>query len=65
MFVHAKFTNYILSQKRKLHNNQNIDLFKECNALLQEKLPSNLKDSDSFTTPCIIGKVNVEIFYYI
>lgn len=62
--MHAKFMNYILSRKRKLHNNENINLSEECNALLQEKLPSSLKDSDSFTTPCIIGKVNVENFYY-
>ena len=30
-------------------------LSEECSAILQKKLPQKLKDSGSFTLPCIIG----------
>ena len=45
----------ILSKKRKLRDYETVALSKECNAILQKKLPPKLKDPGSFIIPCAIG----------
>ncbi|MCI05514.1 hypothetical protein A2U01_0026567, partial [Trifolium medium] len=55
MTVYAKFMKDLLSRKRKLRDDENIALSKECSAILQRKLPPKLKDPGSFTIPCSIG----------
>ncbi|XP_022883158.1 uncharacterized protein LOC111399906 [Olea europaea var. sylvestris] len=52
---YAKFMKDILSNKRKLEDNETIKLTEECSAILQHKLPPKLKDPGSFTIPCNIG----------
>lgn len=51
----AKFLNEILENKRKLKDYEIVKLNEKCLAILQNKLPSKLKDTGSFTIPCTIG----------
>ncbi|XP_031101904.1 putative mediator of RNA polymerase II transcription subunit 15 [Ipomoea triloba] len=54
---YKKFLKDILSNKKKLEKSAVVDLSEwalTC-AVLQQKLPPNLKDLGSFTIPCIIG----------
>ncbi|KAG8649385.1 hypothetical protein MANES_08G082266v8, partial [Manihot esculenta] len=53
----AKFLKEILSNKRRLDDQETVMLTKECSAIIQNKLPSKLKDPRSFTIPCNIGNV--------
>ena len=46
----------ILSKKKRLSEYETVALTKECSAFLQNKLPSKLKDSGSFTIPYNIGE---------
>ncbi|XP_022883426.1 uncharacterized protein LOC111400232 [Olea europaea var. sylvestris] len=52
---YAKFMKDILSNKRKLEDNETVMLTEECNTILQHKLPPKLKDPGSFTISCHIG----------
>ena len=52
---YVKFMKDILSQKRRLADFETVNLSEECSAILQRKLPQNLKDPGSFTIPCTIG----------
>ncbi|XP_022849842.1 uncharacterized protein LOC111371923 [Olea europaea var. sylvestris] len=52
---YAKFMKDILSNKRKLEDNETVMLTEECSAIFQHKLPPKLKDPGSFTIPCNIG----------
>ncbi|XP_038693773.1 uncharacterized protein LOC119991499 [Tripterygium wilfordii] len=45
----------ILSNKRKLEDNETVILTVECSAILQRKLSPKLKDPGSFSIPCTIG----------
>ncbi|XP_074357019.1 uncharacterized protein LOC141696791 [Apium graveolens] len=54
----AKFMKGILSRKLKIEELETIALTEECNALLQQKLPSKLKDPGSFVIPCTIGNLS-------
>ena len=51
---YVKFMKDILSQKRRLADFETVNLTEECSAILQRKLPQNLKDPGSFTIPCTI-----------
>ena len=51
MPIYVKFMKDILSRKRRLSDFEIVNLIKECNAILQTKLPQKLKDRDSFTIP--------------
>ncbi|XP_073133731.1 uncharacterized protein [Henckelia pumila] len=57
---YAKFIKDVMSNNRKLQENEVVNLTEKCSAILQKKLPQKLKDSGSFTIPCYIGgdKVN-------
>ena len=52
---YAKFLKEILSNKRKLEEHETVMLTEECSAILQNKLPTKLKDPGSFTIPCTLG----------
>ena len=51
---YVKFMKDILSQKRRPADFETVNLTEECSAILQRKLPQNLKDPGSFTIPCTI-----------
>ncbi|XP_044470577.1 uncharacterized protein LOC123199614 [Mangifera indica] len=60
MSAYAKFLKDILSNKRKLEEFETVALSKECSAILQNKLPPKLKDPESFSIPCVVGKESFE-----
>ncbi|XP_073136970.1 uncharacterized protein [Henckelia pumila] len=57
---YAKFIKDVMSKKKRLQDNEVVNLTEECGAILQKKLPQNLMDPESFTIPCFIygSKVN-------
>jgi len=55
MPTYAKFLKEILSKKRKIEEDETVNLTKECSAIIQNKLPPKLKDPGSFSIPCVIG----------
>ena len=57
---YAKFLKEILSNKRKIEDNETIALTRECSAIIQNKLPPKLKDPGSFSIPCVIGNETIE-----
>ncbi|XP_027342961.1 uncharacterized protein LOC113855516 [Abrus precatorius] len=56
---YAKFLKDLLSNKKKLEELAIVTLNKECSAILQNKMPENLKDPGNFTLPCLIGRLIV------
>ncbi|XP_022895350.1 uncharacterized protein LOC111409540 [Olea europaea var. sylvestris] len=61
---YAKFMKDILSNKRKLEDNETIMFTEEGSAILQHKLPLKLKDPESFTIPCNIGNLYIDEALY-
>ena len=57
---YVKFMKDILSHKTRLADFEIVNLTEECSAILQRKLPQNLKDPGSFTIPCTIGNAIFE-----
>ncbi|KAK5842248.1 hypothetical protein PVK06_004584 [Gossypium arboreum] len=60
MPTYAKFLKELLTNKRKLEDLSTVELNEECSTILQNKLPTKLKDPGSFTIPCLIGSFNVD-----
>ncbi|KAG8491555.1 hypothetical protein CXB51_014801 [Gossypium anomalum] len=56
-----KFLKELLSNKRKLDEASHVELNTVFSAILQSKLPNKLKDTGSFTIPCLIGSLDVNI----
>ena len=54
--LYAKFLKEILSKKRKIAEEGIVNLTATCSAIIQQKLPTKMKDPGSFTIPCSIGK---------
>ncbi|KAK6119641.1 hypothetical protein DH2020_046618 [Rehmannia glutinosa] len=52
---YAKFLKEVMSEKQKWAEIEIVNLTEECSAIIQRKLPQNLKDLGSFTIPCTIG----------
>lgn len=57
---YAKFLKEFLSNKKKLEDNETVTLIAECNALIQNSTPHELKDPRSFCIPCVIGKFVID-----
>ncbi|XP_057990586.1 uncharacterized protein LOC131172967 [Hevea brasiliensis] len=57
---YTKFLKEILSKKRKLEDYETVALTKECNAILQNKLPPKLKNPGSFSIPYLIGNMKID-----
>ncbi|XP_022873012.1 uncharacterized protein LOC111391965 [Olea europaea var. sylvestris] len=57
---YVKFMKDILSNKRKLEDNETIMLTEECSSTLQHKLSPKLKDPGSFIIPCNIGNLYID-----
>ncbi|XP_050895834.1 uncharacterized protein LOC127102514 [Lathyrus oleraceus] len=53
---YVKFLKKILSNKKKVEDNETVTLTVECSAIIQNNMPPKLKDLGSFFLPCIIGK---------
>ncbi|XP_015934175.1 uncharacterized protein LOC107460331 [Arachis duranensis] len=50
----------VFSEKKTLREDEIVVLTKECNALVQKKLPQKLPDPGSFLLPCTIGSITFE-----
>ena len=57
---YAKFLKEILSNKKKLEDNETVMLTVECNTIIQNNMPPKLKDLGSFSIPCVIGKFVID-----
>ena len=60
MTSYAKFLKEILSNKRKIEEDETVNLTEECSAIIQNKLPPKHKDPGSFSIPCVIGSETIE-----
>ena len=56
MPIYAKFLKEILSKKRKIDEEGIVNLTPTCSAIIKKNLPAKMKDPNSFTIPCSIGK---------
>lgn len=59
MPTYAKFLKELLTNKNKFEDLSTVELNEECSTILQNKLPTKLKDPGSFTIPYLIGSLNV------
>ncbi|XP_050888535.1 uncharacterized protein LOC127093638 [Lathyrus oleraceus] len=57
---YAKFLKEILSNKIKLEDDETSMLTAECNAIIQNNMPPKLKNSGSFSIPCVIGSYIID-----
>ncbi|CAJ2652085.1 unnamed protein product [Trifolium pratense] len=57
---YAKFLKDILTNKRKIEDDETVMLTAECSAILQNEMPPKLKDPGSFSIPCVIGKYVID-----
>ena len=56
MPLYVKFLKEIHSKKRKIAEEGIVNLTATCSAIIQQKLPTKMKDPGKFTIPCSIGK---------
>jgi hypothetical protein len=57
---YAKFLKEILSNKKKIEDDETVTLTAECSAIIQNNMPPKLKDPGSFSIPCVIGKFVID-----
>ncbi|XP_056697456.1 uncharacterized protein [Spinacia oleracea] len=60
MPTYAKFLKDILTKKRVVDVVESISLPESCSAIIQNKLPTKLKDPGSFSIPCAIGELVID-----
>ncbi|XP_056697524.1 uncharacterized protein [Spinacia oleracea] len=58
--TYAKFLKEILTKKRVVHVVETISLPKSCSAIIQNKLPTKLKDPGSFSILCAIRELVID-----
>ncbi|XP_016206544.1 uncharacterized protein LOC107646915 [Arachis ipaensis] len=49
-----------MTKKKNWGEKKTIVFTEECSAIIQKKLPQNMKDHGSFRIPCIIGDISIE-----
>ncbi|XP_050875003.1 uncharacterized protein LOC127078606 [Lathyrus oleraceus] len=57
---YAKFLKEILSNKKKIEDNETVMLTAECSTIIQNNMPPKLKDPGSFSIPCLIKKFIID-----
>ena len=57
---YAKNFKEILSNNKKLEDNETVLLTAERSAIIQNNMPPKLKDPGSFSIPCVIGKFVID-----
>lgn len=60
MASYAKFLKEILSNKKKIEDNETVMLTVECSAIIQNNMPPKLKDPGSFSISYVIGKFIID-----
>ncbi|CAM8956969.1 unnamed protein product [Rhodiola kirilowii] len=58
--LYNKFLKEILSNKRKIEEDESHPLNHECSALFSKQIPLKMKDPGRFTIPCSIGAMSFE-----
>ncbi|XP_058784693.1 uncharacterized protein LOC131659532 [Vicia villosa] len=61
---YANFLKEILSNKKKLEDNETVMLTAKCSAIIQNNMPPKLKDPGSFAILCVIGKFIIDKALY-
>ncbi|XP_050883836.1 uncharacterized protein LOC127087037 [Lathyrus oleraceus] len=56
----AKFLKEILSNKKKLEDDETVMLTAECSAIIQNNMPPKMKDPGCFSIPCVIRKFIID-----
>ena len=56
---YAKFLKDLLSNKGNLLGNATMSLIEECSAIIQNKMPPELSDPESFSIHCLVGNVTI------
>ncbi|XP_050876102.1 uncharacterized protein LOC127079776 [Lathyrus oleraceus] len=56
MASYAKFLKEILSNKKKLEDDETMTFTIECSTIIQNNMPPKLKNPSNFSIPCVIGK---------
>ena len=46
-----------MTRRRKLEDCETMALMEECSAIIQDKLPLKLKNSENFSIPCTISNI--------
>ena len=49
----------LLTKKRRITNDETIELEEGCSAIIQKSIPEKSRDPDSFTIPVTIGRLSV------
>ncbi|XP_050895129.1 uncharacterized protein LOC127101723 [Lathyrus oleraceus] len=57
---YAKFLKEVLSNKKKLEDEEIVMLTTKCSAIIQNSMPPKLKDPGSFSIPCVIEKFIID-----
>ncbi|XP_050888932.1 uncharacterized protein LOC127094106 [Lathyrus oleraceus] len=57
---YTKFLKEILSNKKKLVDDETVALTAECSAIIQNNMTPKLKDPSSFSIPCVICKFVID-----
>ncbi|CAJ2667314.1 unnamed protein product [Trifolium pratense] len=57
---YAKFLKDILTNKKKIEEEETVMLTAECSSILQNDMPPKLKDPGSFSIPCVIGNYVID-----
>jgi hypothetical protein len=57
---YTKFLKDILTNKKRIEDDETVMLTAECSAILQNEMPPKLKDPGSFSIPCVIGKYVID-----
>jgi len=60
MSTYAKFMKELLTKKRKLPEQETVELEAGFSAIIQKSLPQKSRDLESFTLPVTIGNLTVE-----
>jgi len=59
MSTYARFTKELLTKKRKIPDQETVELEAGCSAIIQKSLPQKSRDPGSFTLPITIGNLTV------
>lgn len=57
---YAKVLKEIITNKRKIDDDEQVTLYEECTSIIQNKMPPKLKVPETFSIPRVIGKYVID-----
>ena len=60
MPTYARFMKELLTKKRKIPDQETVELEAGCSAIIQKSLPQKSRDPGSFTLPVTIGNLTIK-----